>query len=133
MVRSVSQSPRNPFFRRLLVMKRTPVVLAFFFASLLVGVYVAFQLQTTETFTIAQEIGEPVRSEVMPIVGGDSGPKELKEAPYEITEDAKLFAFDDNRKSADCCPSPFVSDMGCICLTDEQKAQFASRGGNGNV
>ena len=114
-------------------MKRTPVVLAFFVASLLVGIYMAFQLQTTETFTIAQEVGEPVKSEVVPVMGGDSGPKELKEAPYEITEDAKLFAFDDNRKSADCCPSPFVSDMGCICLTDEQKAQFASRGGNGNV
>ena len=125
--------PRNPFFRRLLVMKRTPVVLAFFVASLLVGIYMAFQLQTSETFTVTQEIGEPVKSDVMPVMGGDSGPKELKEAPYEVTEDAKLFAFDDNRKSADCCPSPFVSDMGCICLTDDQKAQFASRGGNGNV
>jgi hypothetical protein len=114
-------------------MKRTPVVLAFFVAALLVGFYVAFQTQTTETFTIGTEIGEPVRSEVMPVVTGDSGPKELKEAPYEITEDAKLFAFDDNRKSADCCPSPFVSGTGCICLTDAQKAQFASRGGNGNV
>ena len=133
MVKSVSLAPRNPFFRRLLVMKRTPVVLAFFFASLLVGFYVAFQTQTTETFTIGTEIGEPVRSDVFPVVTGDSGPKELKEAPYEITEDAKLFAFDDNRKSADCCPSPFTSDMGCICLTEEQKAQFASRGGNGKV
>jgi len=132
-VTPIRQPSRNPFFRRLLVMKRTPVVLAFFVASLLVGIYMAFQLQTTETFTIAQEVGEPVKSEVVPVMGGDSGPKELKEAPYEITEDAKLFAFDDNRKSADCCPSPFVSDMGCICLTDEQKAQFASRGGNGNV
>jgi len=114
-------------------MKRTPVVLAFFFASLLVGFYVAFQTQTIETFTIAKEIGEPVRSEVVPGVTGGSGPKELKEAPYEVTEDAKLFAFDDNRKSADCCPSPFVSDMGCICLTDAQKEEFASRGGNGKV
>jgi len=52
-------------------MKRTPVVLAFFFASLLVGFYVAFQTQTTETFTIGTEIGEPVRSEVMPAVTGD--------------------------------------------------------------
>jgi len=114
-------------------MKRTPVVLAFFVASLMVGIYVAFQLQTVETFSVTQEIGEPVRSEVTPVTTGDSGPKELKEAPYEITEDAKLFAFDDNRKSADCCPSPFVSDMGCICLTEEQKALFASRGTNGNV
>jgi hypothetical protein len=114
-------------------MKRTPVVLAFFVASLLVGIYVAFQLQTSETFTVTQEIGEPVRSSVFPAIDGEPGPKNLKEAPYEVTEDAKLFAFDNNRKSADCCPSPFVSDMGCICLTDEQKAQFASRGGNGNV
>ena len=114
-------------------MKRTPVVLAFFVASLMVGIYLAFQVQTTETFTLTQEIGEPVKSSVVPVSSGGSGPKELKEEPYEVTEDAKLFAFDDNRKSADCCPSPFVSDMGCVCMTSEQTAQFASRGGNGNV
>ena len=134
MVRSVSLPPRNPFFRRLLVMKRTPVVMAFFVASILVGAYLLYSTPATESFEIAKELGEPVpQSDVMPSYGAEAGPLNLKEAPYDITEDAKLYGFDDNRVSSECCPSPFVSDLGCICLTDAQKALYASRGGNGNV
>ena len=126
--------PRNPFFRRLLVMKRTPVVVAFFFAAFLLGLYVMFQTPTTETFTDAKEIGEPVQSGVVPIGGrGVESPLPIKPAPYEVTEDEKLFAFDENRISPSCCPSPFVSDLGCICVTEKQNKDFASRGGNGNV
>lgn len=110
-------------------MKRTPVVLAFFFAAVLVGLYVLFSTPTTELFTVTQEQGEPVA----PVPSTGPGPLPLKEAPYEITEDAKLFGFDNNRKSPDCCPSAFVSDVGCICLTKEQEALFASRGNNGNA
>ena len=134
MVRSVSQPPQNPFFRRLLVMKRTPVVLAFFVAAFLLGLYVTFQLPKTETFTMATEIGSPVpKSDVYAVEEGVSGPGKVDPAPYKIAEDEKLFAFDENRKSPDCCPSPFVSDEGCICMTEAQKAQFASRGGNGQT
>jgi len=134
MMKSVSQPPRNPFFRRLLVMKRTPVVLAFFIGALLLGLYVAFQVPKTEAFTMATELGAPVpRTAVYPVEEGVSGPGKVDPAPYVILEDEKLFAFDDNRKSADCCPSPFVSDEGCICVTDAQKKQFAARGGNGQM
>lgn len=133
MVESVRQPPRNPFFRRLLVMKRTPVVLAFFVAAFLLGLYVTFQ-SPTETFTMAMEIGAPVpTSDVYAAEGGSSGPGKVDPAPYRILEDEKLFDFDENRKSADCCPSAFVSDEGCICVTEKQKKQFASRGGNGQV
>ena len=110
-------------------------MLAFFVAAVMLGLYVLHQTPTTELFTVTQAIGEPVpQTGVVPAGMYEcAGPKPLTEAPYAVTEDAKLFAFDNNRKSADCCPSPFVSDMGCICLTAEQTAQFASRGGNGNV
>ena len=108
--------------------------MAFFVASILVGVYLLYSTPTSESFEIAKEIGAPVpQSDVMPAYGAEAGPLNLKEAPYDITEDAKLYGFDANRASADCCPSPFVSDLGCICLTDAQKALYASRGGNGNV
>jgi hypothetical protein len=114
-------------------MKRTPVVLAFFVAAFLLGLYVTFQ-SPTETFTMAMEIGAPVpTSDVYAAEGGSSGPGKVDPAPYRILEDEKLFDFDENRKSADCCPSAFVSDEGCICVTEKQKKQFASRGGNGQV
>ena len=132
MVESVSQPPRNPFFRRLLVMKRTPVVLAFFLAAFLLGLYVTFQSPKTETFTMATELGAPVpRAGVQPIEEGGSGPGKVDPAPYRILEDENLFDFDENKKGPECCPSAFVSDEGCICVTEEQKKLFASRGTNG--
>jgi hypothetical protein len=47
-----------------------------------------------------------------------------------MSNDNELFLFESNKISADCCPSPFSSDKGCVCLTDKQIADFASRGGN---
>jgi hypothetical protein len=47
-----------------------------------------------------------------------------------MANDQELFIFEGNRISADCCPSPFSSDTGCVCLTDAQISNFGSRGGN---
>lgn len=113
-------------------MKRTPVVLAFFLAAFLLGLYVTFQSPKTETFTMATELGAPVpRAGVQPIEEGGAGPGKVDPAPYRILEDENLFDFDENKKGPECCPSAFVSDEGCICVTDEQKKLFASRGTNG--
>ena len=38
--------------------------------------------------------------------------------------------FRNNRASADCCPSPYSTSTGCICITDEQLALMRTRGGN---
>ncbi len=63
-----------------------------------------------------------------PLLGSE--PKPLPERPYDMTGDQELFAFQDNKISADCCPSPFSTDRGCVCLTDDQIRQFESRAGN---
>jgi hypothetical protein len=63
-----------------------------------------------------------------PLLGSE--PKPVSEKPYEMANDQELFQFEGNRVSADCCPSPFTSDRGCICLTDKQINEFATRGGN---
>jgi hypothetical protein len=47
-----------------------------------------------------------------------------------MANDQELFQFEGNKVSADCCPSPFSSDRGCVCLTDKQIQEFSSRGGN---
>jgi hypothetical protein len=115
-------------------MTRTPVVLAFFFGALLLGLYVSLQGTKTESFTMATELGSPVpTSAVYPVEEGSSGPGKLDPKPYKITPDENLFDFDENRKGDECCPSPFVSDEGCICVTEKQKKQFAARGGNGQM
>lgn len=127
-------------------MNKTAVILAFFVAALLAG-YALKSLsapvpskdmdEKKETFA-QRQVGMPLD---MQNAGGVSGmaasspilgsePKPISEKPYEMANDQELFQFEGNRISADCCPSPFSSDRGCVCLTDEQIKQFNTRGGN---
>jgi len=126
-------------------MKRTGVVFGFFLAAILFGLFVRFAMLggappvVTEKETFAmKEVGMPLdMASVSAPVTGVEGPSPLLQnpapvstRPYEVTDDEKLYKFADNKMSADCCPSPFTGDGGCICLTKEQQATFASRGGN---
>lgn len=63
-----------------------------------------------------------------PLLGSE--PKPVPERPYDMANDTELFQFANNKVSADCCPSPFSGDGGCVCLTDKQISDFATRGGN---
>lgn len=63
-----------------------------------------------------------------PLLGSE--PKPVSEKPYDMANDNELFLFEGNRMSADCCPSPFSGDRGCICLTNKQLKEFETRGGN---
>ncbi len=140
-------------------MKKTTAVIAFFVAALLAGLFLRWSATQTkkaeessdsetegpmkkikEKF-MQREVGmpldmEPVKGAVgvagfngtPPLLGSE--PKPVPERPYDMADDNKLFSLGNNKVGAECCPSPFSSDLGCICLTDEQKAEFASRGGN---
>jgi hypothetical protein len=135
-------------------MNKTTVVLAFFVAALLAGWFLQTvavppaakasgedtQTKKKETF-MQQERGMPLDMQAVqgpPGVQGYSGtppllgsePKPISIKPYDMANDQELFQFEGNKISADCCPSPFSSDTGCVCLTDKQIAEFASRGGN---
>jgi hypothetical protein len=120
-------------------MKRTTAVLAFFVAAVLAGLLVKSTLLTAapaekEKF-MQQEKGMPL--ETGPVEGFPSGspilgtqPLPTPEHPYDQVDDQKLYAFADNRQSPECMGSPFSGDLGYVCLTDAQRAEFASRGGN---
>lgn len=126
-------------------MQKTTVVLVFFLAALLAGIYARSMMVAPvpakdmedsgkEKF-MQREVGMPLDMEPVagytgtsPILGSE--PKPVPEKPYDMANDQELFQFEGNRISADCCPSPFSSDRGCVCLTDEQRRQFANRGGN---
>lgn len=127
-------------------MQRTLVVLAFFVAALLAGVFLnyintnlpaAAPVSKDKEHFAQREVGMPLDmqssgvtgfSSTSPILGSE--PKPVSEKPYEMANDQELFQFEGNRVSADCCPSPFSSGGGCVCLTDAQINEFASRGGN---
>ena len=137
-------------------MKRTFTVFAFFLAAILAGLYLRYwtpapsqkneekeQTESKETF-MQRQVGMPLDMQSVegatgvagysgtpPLLGSE--PKPVSEKPYDMANDNELFQFEGNRMSADCCPSPFSGDKGCICLTSAQVKEFASRGGNASV
>jgi hypothetical protein len=135
-------------------MKKTSVVVALFLAALLAGIFLRFMAPSSpvkcgsdsdsedgkERF-FQREIGMPLDMQTVagktgvagyngtpPLLGSE--PKPVPERPYDMANDQQLFQFEGNRMSPDCCPSPFSGDRGCVCLSDKQLAEFASRGGN---
>jgi hypothetical protein len=125
-------------------MQKTIVVLTFFLAALLAGLF-AMSARVPEKPAddntdgkekfMQREKGMPLDMEPVagyagtsPILGSE--PKPVSEKPYDMTNDQELFQFEGNRISADCCPSAFSTDRGCVCLTDAQLKDFANRGGN---
>ena len=127
-------------------MQKTIAVLIFFLAALLAGVFAQTMMkpgvpskdmeeQTGKETFMQQEKGMPLDmgpvagyTGTSPILGSE--PKPVSEKPYDMANDQELFQFEGNRVSADCCPSPFSTDRGCVCLTDAQLKEFANRGGN---
>ena len=136
-------------------MNRTTTVLLFFVAAVLAGLFLGregmkcgvrnvsvddMSTPTKETF-FQREVGMPLdmqTTEGATGVAGYSGtppllgsePKPLSEKPYDMANDSELYQFEGNKMGPECCPSPFSGDRGCICLTESQRAEFASRGGN---
>lgn len=134
-------------------MKKTTLILSLFVAALVVGLVLQWSARTapvtttTEPETVAKErfmqkergmpldmqtvegpVGVQGFSGTPPLLGSE--PKEVPLKPYDMANDSELFAFQNNKIGADCCPSPFSSDRGCVCLTDAQIADFGKRGGN---
>ena len=127
-------------------MQKTIAVLVFFLAALLAGIFAQTMTppvpsKDMEAPTLGKEkfmqreVGMPLDmgpvagyTGTSPILGSE--PKPVPEKPYDMANDQELFQFEGNRISADCCPSPFSSDRGCVCLTDAQLKEFATRGGN---
>ena len=135
-------------------MKKTTLIITLFVAALLAGLFLQWsaasapikktkeepQTAAKERF-MQQERGMPLDMQSVegptgvqgfsgtpPLLGSE--PKEVPLKPYEMANDSELFAFQNNKISADCCPSPFSSDTGCVCLTDAQIQDFSKRGGN---
>ena len=130
-------------------MQKTVVVLSLFLAAILAGFIFDSMTrpppareeaptEVKEDFRMQKEVGMPLDMQAAegvtgyaatsPLLGSEPKPVPLR--PYEMANDQELFQFQDNRVSSDCCPSPFSTDRGCLCLTDAQIKQFESRGGN---
>jgi hypothetical protein len=121
---------------------KTELVVAFFVAAVLAGLFVKFgsssPVGAREHF-MQQEVG-------MPLAAGGIGPYDGVSmagaagwmqteptsaggvAPAGASADPnKLMYLVDNKVDDSCCPSSFNTDTGCICLTSDQKDFMASR------
>lgn len=134
-------------------MKKTTLVFTLFVAALLAGLFLQWSAASAapakamkdddvskERF-MQKERGMPLDMQNVegpvgvqgytgtpPLLGSEPKPTPLK--PYDMANDSELFAFQNNKVGADCCPSPFSTDTGCVCLTDDQIQNFSKRGGN---
>lgn len=117
-------------------MLRTPVIVAFFLAAALVGMMLRYTDMSggVETFTLPADSPAPLDTVASPLSGTGtlmgSEAKPVPALPYDVADDNALGQFMNNKVGPDCCPSPFSSDVGCICLTALDKKGFASRFGN---
>lgn len=127
---------------------KTSLVLAFFLAAVLAGVFVRYNLfskvipSSKETF-MQEQLGKPLGGPAMgpydsvALDGGVSGWEATEAmpiadgAPASTSVDPnKLMYMVGNKVDTDCCPSSFNTDTGCVCLTESDRSFMASRGGN---
>jgi predicted cobalt transporter CbtA len=122
---------------------RTFVVFSAFFAALIAGILMRYMQSYQASGPVVvkehfaqRSVGMPVdfNSPVQPIDGTSpilgSEAKPVSQKQYEVADDTQLFAFANAKVSAECCPSVFSTDSGCVCLSDTDKAAMYSRGGN---
>jgi len=124
------------------VMEKTNLVFAFFIGAILAGLFVRYMGTSIPRESFMQKpTGQPLNAAGMGpydgvSVGGATGwagsePLPVGQHPVNTPLDSnKLMLLEGNKVSADCCPSAFSGDTGCVCLTTSDKKLFASRGGN---
>jgi len=120
-------------------MKKTIAVIAFFVAAVLAGLFMNFTVNSVDP-AVKESFAQndkalPLNMEPVEGYEGDSPilgsqPRPISTKPYDMTDDDHIATIADNEQSAGCGPSPFSGDLGYVCLTKEQKSNFASRGGN---
>lgn len=124
------------------MISKTNLVLAFFVAAVLAGIF----LQYGPVIPVPREnfMQKPVG---VPLASGGMGPYDgvsvgdisgfmateptIGSAPVGTPADKnKLMLLVGNKTSPECCPASFNTDTGCVCLTEQDRTLFASRGGN---
>lgn len=129
-------------------MNKTSLVLAFFVAAVLAGVFVQFNVSipmpSSKEHFMQKPLGAPTSGPGMgpydqvSIDGGFSGWASTEPhgaAPISgalpgQADDNKLMYLVGNKTSTDCCPAAFNTDTGCVCLNEKDRQFMASRGGN---
>jgi hypothetical protein len=130
-------------------MNKTTLVLAFFVAAILAGLYVRYMsrgLSAQRENFMQQSVGRPIGGPGMgPYDGLNAGggvagwasneEAQIKTGTGHLPSDAEdpnkiMFLVGNKVSNEDCCPSAFNTDTGCVCLTAGDKQLMSTRGGN---
>ena len=116
------------------------MIVAFFLAAALVGMFLRFTDMSggVETFKLPESSPAPLDmvsasaispyNGTSPILGSEAKP--VPELPYDVADDNRIMQFASNKIGPECCPSPYSTGAGCICLTTQDISGAASRYGN---
>jgi hypothetical protein len=128
-------------------MDKTTLVIAFFAAAILAGLFVQYGGTTpapasAEHF-MQKSVGAPTGgpgmgpydSVSLDGISGWGATEPHSAAPIEgvlpsQADGNKLMFLVGNKVDPSCCPAAFNTDTGCVCLTEENKAFMGSRAGN---
>jgi hypothetical protein len=124
-------------------MNKTNLVIALFIGVLVASMFALYLTQIpgapAERETFAQkEMGMPMGAGGMGpydnvSIPGASGWLMNETSPKGASPVSGMPTLDflsNPRVSPSCCPSAVTTDMGCVCLSDSDKAIMGSRGGN---
>lgn len=131
-------------------MDKTTLVIAFFVAAVLAGLFLQFTSKggvpsaSSKEHFMQKAVGAPVDGpgmgpyDNMSLGGGISGWMATEPhgaAPItgllpSSATDNKLMYLVGNKVDESCCPAAFTTDTGCVCLTEDDKNFMGSRGGN---
>jgi hypothetical protein len=125
-------------------MKKTSLVVSVFIGVVVVGLLAQWMLlsstpRSRETF-MQKEIGAPAGGTAMGpydsvSISGVSGwlasePAPEGASPVGQTQDGNLMFLSAPQVSPSCCPSPFSTDAGCVCLKESERDSMAHRASN---
>ena len=120
-------------------MRKTLFILGVFLVAVFAGLFLSGgSPKSRETFAQAS-VGAPVSGtgmgpydgmSVAGVSSGWMGNETVPNGSSPVSSDSAQLSLSDNKVSPSCCPSSISTDRGCMCLSDNDKHLFASRGGN---
>jgi hypothetical protein len=130
-------------------MNKTTLVLAFFVAAVLAGLFVRYMshgLHAQRENFMQKPVGQDLHAPGMgPYDGINAGGgvtgwasnegAKIKTGTGHLPSDAEdpnklMFLVGNKVDNNDCCPSVFNTDTGCVCLSAGDKHTMSTRGGN---
>lgn len=77
-----------------------------------------------DKLAVVQGLNMPL--DKIPVVG----PSNVDPSVVGPSENPEMFLFANNKASPDCCPSPYSTSRGCVCITQDQMNMVSQRGTN---